>query len=76
MNWLRLLFEVAAEALTAWRSRKSEPAEPTASQRDIAIGVASAETARQEGKRAPKLTREVIQRRGKTDEDTWPGERK
>lgn len=58
MNWLSLLFEVAKEALTAWRTRT--PAEPVASQRDIAIGVASSEAARREGKIAPTLTKSAL----------------
>lgn len=63
MTWAKLIFSVVSELWESWRSRK--PAEPSVSQRDIAIGVAAGETARQEGKRAPKLTREL--------EDTWPG---
>lgn len=56
MPWERLV----TFALDLWEMVKPsrKPEEPTASQRDIAIGVASAETARQEGKRAPKLTKD------------------
>ncbi len=49
MNWAKLIFSVVSEAWEAWRSSR-KPEEPVASQRDIAIGVASGEAARREGK--------------------------
>lgn len=57
MPWARIV----TFALDLWDRLKPSPkvAEPTASQRDIAIGVAAGEAARREGKIAARKAKET-----------------
>lgn len=62
LSWIERLVLLGLRVLDAVTNRKRPEPEPSASQRDIAIDVASAETARQEGKRAKALTDEARRR--------------
>jgi len=62
LSWIERLVLLGLRVLDAVTNRKRSEPEPSASQRDIAIDVAAAETARQEGKRAKALTDEARRR--------------